>query len=119
MRCEKGFTMLEVVIAMAVFSVGIISVASMRVVSIRNSAVAATYTEAAQWGANQAEQIMATPYAALASGGPVLSDDNRFTANWIVDAEVNGTRTIVVTVTWMEFGRARNISYAFIKARDV
>lgn len=118
-RCETGFTLLEVVIAMAVFSVGIMSVASMQIISIRNSAVAVEYTEATQWASNQAELIMATPYAALASGGPVLSADNRFAANWTVDAEVNGMRRIVVTVTWTEFGRARNISYAFIKSRDV
>lgn len=118
-KCEQGFTLLEVVIAILVFSVGIIAVASMQVTSIHNNSAAIRYTQASQLAANQAEQMMTTPYTTLASGGPVLSDDNVYTINWTVDGTVNNTRRITVTVAWQEKGRNRIINYDFIRTRDL
>jgi type IV pilus assembly protein PilV len=66
-----GFTILEVLIAMAIFAIGILGVAKMQLSAVSGNSSARGMTEAAAVGQQQIEQLMALPY-----DDPLLSDTN-------------------------------------------
>jgi prepilin-type N-terminal cleavage/methylation domain-containing protein len=59
---EMGFTLLEVIVAISVFTVGLLAVASMQVSAIRGSTLAGGVTEATSWLSDQMEKLMVLPF---------------------------------------------------------
>ncbi|MFO7709691.1 MAG: prepilin-type N-terminal cleavage/methylation domain-containing protein [Desulfobacterales bacterium] len=57
-----GFTLIEVMIAMVIFTVGLLAIFSMHISSIRGNAAARGVTENATVAAGKIEQLMAMPY---------------------------------------------------------
>jgi prepilin-type N-terminal cleavage/methylation domain-containing protein len=57
-----GFTMIEVMIAMAIFAVGILAVFSMQITAMNQNSAARMQTEATAIAAQQLELLMALPY---------------------------------------------------------
>ncbi len=57
-----GFTLLEVMVALAIFSVGLLAIFSMHVSSLRTNTVARGVTENVTAAAAKAEQLMALAY---------------------------------------------------------
>jgi type IV pilus modification protein PilV len=62
---ENGFTLIEVLVAMVILSIGILSMYSMQITSIRGNSTASQITIAATAGANQIENIFAMDYDQL------------------------------------------------------
>ena len=120
-REESGFTLLEVLIALAIFSIGILGVAALQSGSIRGNSKARAVTDIAVVATDRLEMLRSLPYndAALADGAHVLdpeSDriDNNF--NGLIDEDdetgpltlqytvatdwpLQRTKTVVVTAT--------------------
>jgi prepilin-type N-terminal cleavage/methylation domain-containing protein len=71
---EGGFTLIEVVIALAIFSVGILAVFSMQFTSIGGNALARGVTENVTAASGKVEELMAANYDDLepGPGGPEL-----------------------------------------------
>ena len=61
-RCDEGFTLIEVVIAMFILTVGILTLQSMQVTSIKGNAHANRITAGAAWATDRMEQLYTTPY---------------------------------------------------------
>ena len=59
---HHGFTLIEIMIALAIFSVGILAVAGMQIASVRGNAVARGTTEKVSWAADRLEELMALDY---------------------------------------------------------
>ncbi len=59
---SKGFTLLEVLIALAIFAIGILGVAKMQLSGISGNASSRGWTEAATIGQQQMEMLMSLPY---------------------------------------------------------
>ena len=59
---EKGFTLLEVIVAISILTIGLLAVASMQVSAIRGNASAYGITEATSWASDQVEKLMVLPY---------------------------------------------------------
>ncbi len=57
-RSEEGFSLLEVLIAMAIFFIGMLAVASMQIASLNGTSEAYEYTEATTWVEDQVEKLM-------------------------------------------------------------
>ena len=64
----KGFTLIEVLVAMAIFSIGILAVGSMQLSATRGSSSARLSTEAVAIAQDQAETLMLLPYASVLPG---------------------------------------------------
>ena len=59
---EKGFTLLEVIIAISILTIGLLAVASMQVSAIKGNTLAFGVTEATSWAGDQIEKLIVLPY---------------------------------------------------------
>ena len=106
---SKGFSIVEVLIALSVFMIGILAVGSMTINSINENASARKITEATNLAEQRLERIMALAYDTVVDDEIV---DGAYTISWDVtaDAVVVGTKLVVVTVTWLDQGKAKQLS---------
>ncbi len=119
----KGFTLIEVLIVMAIFSIGILAVAAMQVTSTKGNASARRITEATALAENQIENLMQLSYdhADLNPANNPLHESTQspYTINWNVteiDLDTDGTndsKTVNVAVNW-SYGGDRNVSIQYI-----
>ena len=123
MKEQNGFTLLEVIIALFIFSVGLLAVASMQMSAIKGNYFSGTLTEASNWAADQMETLMSLPYTEddLAAGDhpDVPLEEGIYTITWNVleDDTTNNTKTIAITVAWTDRGSQRTLVLPGIKAR--
>jgi type IV pilus assembly protein PilV len=133
---ECGFTLLEVILAISILTIGILAVASMQLSSIRGNDFARSVTEVSTWGGDQLEKLLALPYndanlndtdgdgaaglhdatAATADYGPITQGE--YTVFWNVAANhvATNTKTITIIVTWTDRGVHRSASMQHIRA---
>lgn len=57
-----GFTLIEVIIALAILTIGILSVNAMQTMAIRGNKTASDITRASTWASDQIERIVNMPY---------------------------------------------------------
>ena len=118
-RDSRGFTLIEVLIAIAIFSVGILAVGAMQMNAVNTNTGARIHTEEATWVADQIERLTALNYdnADLTAGDHAVVQ-GPYTVSWTVtdDSPVVGTKRIAVAATGSHH-RARTITIEFIKAR--
>lgn len=62
LKCQNGFTLIEVMIAIALLSIGILGMATMQITSMKGNNIAGQLTEGSIWAMNRLEQIMALSY---------------------------------------------------------
>ena len=120
LKTERGFTLVEVMVAICVFSVGMLAVASMQVSGTQGTARAKWNTGAAVWASDQVEKIISLPYdhADLTSGAHAGVTEDQYAISWVVqdDALVDNTKMITVTVAWDELWMDRTVSFVYYKA---
>ena len=133
---EKGFTLLEVIVAISILTFGILAVASMQASSIRGNSFASGVTEGTTWAGDEVEGLMALPYddpllqdtdgdAAVGLNNTGFDNDpntqndadqqateGKYTINWNVadDTPMTNTKTINVIVTWTDQGAQKTVS---------
>jgi prepilin-type N-terminal cleavage/methylation domain-containing protein len=120
---NKGFTLIETLIAMAIFSIGILAVGSMQIWSVRNTTTGNITTQATQLARAQMEELKSQNISTLTDGH--YEDPNNFvdangnaggiyTRFWDIDTpgvcSVSGScRRITVTVRWSRLGQNRSV----------
>lgn len=62
-RSNQGFSLMEVMIAMAIFAVGMLGVFSMQISAINGNATARRVTKDVTWAMDRAEGLLALPYS--------------------------------------------------------
>lgn len=117
---ENGFTLIEVMIAMAIFAVGILAVAGMQLSAIKGNTSSGKMTRAAIIAQTQMEQLAALKYddalnavgSHAYAGNPI---EGQYNVSWTVtgDSPIQHTKTIDVTVTWQ--GGQRQVTLTSIK----
>ncbi|MFH1490184.1 MAG: prepilin-type N-terminal cleavage/methylation domain-containing protein [Pseudomonadota bacterium] len=110
---QKGFTLIEVMVALGILAFGILAVASMQTASLSGTGRAQSVTEGSTFAMDRVEQLMALSYSdpALVSGS-ATDASGRYTINWngTTNSPVPNTMTINVTVSWTEPGGATKSS---------
>jgi len=96
---EKGFTLIDVLFAIAILAFGLLAVAKMQGSAIQGNFFAGGKTEAVTWAQDRMETLMALPYASVVPGGPVTQGN--YDISWNVDDgnPITGCKLITVTVT--------------------
>jgi len=135
---DRGFTLLEVIIALAIFSVGIMAVASLQVSSTNGDTRARLATEAATAAHDQAEKLLSMNYDpdsptveffdTLQSGYQNFPTDREttvgiYTVDWIVeqlaDPEITRAVRITVRAEWEYFGANKSYELEFVKIAEI
>ncbi len=130
---EHGFTLIEVLIALAVFSIGILAVGSLQLSSTGGNTNARILTEASVWGQDRVETLLSCPYTDpnlalgdIARGTEHTATESNYDVTWEVwDSTVvtpwgvtpaNNPKIVRVMVTGRDNKRS---TVTFVRARDV
>ena len=118
----KGFTLMEVLIAMTILSVGLLAIASMQISAIQTTGGAKSISAGTAWAEDRLEYLLSLPYddSALdpAAGKPdPLTSPNYFTITYSVEDNKprDNCKLITVSVQWTERGNAKTASLIGVK----
>ncbi|MDF1592335.1 MAG: prepilin-type N-terminal cleavage/methylation domain-containing protein [Desulfobacterales bacterium] len=119
---ENGFTMIEILVAISIFAIGMLAVASMQVSGIHGNATANALTGAAAWAADRVESLLVRPYDHIdldPAGNPHSGGtEGRYTISWTVTENdmMPNTKTIAVDVSYSDKGNPKNVSLIYYKS---
>ena len=115
---EKGFTLVEVLVASGIFAFGMLAVLGMLVTAMGGNAQGRKTTEAANFAASKIEDLKRTPYKNLISSADTTTVSNgsvsdTFTRTWTVYTSVApplNLKKVVVTTSWTSKGQPHNVT---------
>ncbi len=134
---DEGFTLIEVLIAISIFAIGLLAVAAMQTSAIRGNFSAAQLTEVNTWGMDKLEELMGLPYTdpwldaagnppGLDTAGNTHQEDpptaDGFTVRWVItngttaaSTPVPGNKLIQIIVT----GRGKTLRLVSLKSQSL
>ena len=113
---SSGFTVVEVLIAMVILSVGMLAIAGMMGVAIQANAFSSKMSLATRSAQQKLEQVKNATYSTVVAGSDA-ADANGLTRSWTVtdDTPIANTKTIVADVTWVdEKGVSRAVQFSTV-----
>jgi type IV pilus modification protein PilV len=118
---DSGFTLLEAMIAIFIFTIGILATVSMQTTSLNANMSARETTEAASAGASLIENLRPLSYAedaGLMDGAHARPNDAQYAITYNVQRNtiIDNTMLIQVTINWTERGRPKSVNLTYIKA---
>jgi len=131
---NRGFSLLEVVVALGIFSIGILAIAGLQITATSGNAKARFATEAATLAQDVAERLLvldydhATPSVEFQLGTTVVLPDpgglpdpfgGRYRVRYeVAAAGLISARDITVRVFWDAYGIPRSYNLNFIKTDE-
>lgn len=118
---QAGFSMIEVLIALTIFAIGLLAVATMQITGIQGNATAKWQTESASWATAQVERLMSLDYGdndLNSANEPFSLTKGQYTVAWdITDNDpMTNVKTVEVVVTFTDRGIAKNTTLVYYKA---
>ena len=119
---SDGFSLLEVLIAVSILSVGMLAVATMQTTGMQANLKARTVTEACTVASQHVERLMTLPFsdAWLDEGNnpqTVTVDGYNITWNVFNNNPVTGSMLIRVVVNWTERGQPKVVPINTVRTR--
>jgi type IV pilus assembly protein PilV len=116
---QKGFTLLEFLIAILVLSVGLLGMASLTGAMINYNRIAFNSTKAVALAQDKLEDLKNLNFQSLSSVPSGYDTESIFTRTWsvAVDTPDTGMATVSVTVTWSWKGDSETITLTSIAGR--
>jgi len=113
---EDGYTLIEVLISLTIFAVGMLAVAVMQTSAIRMNSTAGKLTNLSTWGMDKIEELSALSYSDPlldSAGNPHQERLGSYTISWTVidDNPLTNTKFITVTVT----GQGKRAEFCILK----
>jgi len=125
---DEGFTLIEVLIAISIFAVGLLAVAAMQLSAIRVNSTAGQITTRITWAQDKLEELMALPYSdpwiedlgdppsgtdTAGNAHQETTPDGYYIISWAVtnNTPISGTKLITVMVT----GRGKTTRVSYVK----
>ena len=117
LRTQDGLTMVELSIAMAIMSIGLLAVAAMQVGTSHNNTNGNIYTQANLLAMSQLELLKNQDVSFLLAGSYTEAstvDENGepggiYTRRWTITDIGTMARELTVTVEWTRLGRTRSV----------
>ena len=114
---NKGFTLVEIMIAIFILVIALLGLISVTVMVIKGNSFSKTMTTATTLAKDKMEQLKNTGYDS-SPGGPETAE-SIYTRTWTVTPNdpAPNMKKIVVTVTWDWQGTTRNVTLMTIVAK--
>ncbi len=109
---QQGFTLIEVLIAMVILGIGIMSITALQVDSVGRNSGSKRQSQSYTWAMDQVERLLSLPYTdadLTVQGNPATIGDGHtvarapYTVEWDVTdngAQVTNSRLVNVFVRW-------------------
>jgi len=105
---SKGFSLIEVLIALIILSIAFLGLAGLMIQTTRNNSFGGRITEAATFAQDKLEELRSTPWVSITSGSDKISVNGMdFARNWtivpnaIVAPYTEPTlNTITISINW-------------------
>ena len=127
---DSGYTLIETMIAIAIFAIGFLAIASMQIAASKTNRTGSEYTQATTIAADRMERLMVLSFddpdldpAANPHPDPPDNKQGKYDIRWVVtDADLNADGTndakiVNMTVSWsrLESAAGRTVSIGFVK----
>jgi len=100
LRERKGFSLIEVMIAVVLLAVGMLAFAGIQIIAVRNMTYSKDYGKANTYAQQKIEEIKAMDWTSVTNGTDTL-EGNRYTRTWAVTTQ-GDMKTVGVTVSWVD-----------------
>lgn len=123
LKDNSGFTIIEILLAMAIFLIGFLAVGSMQISAVNSNAHSRMRTEASVIAAQHAERLLALPFADLDAAvvadypvdlGPYTVNQPTVTTRTGGVLTATNNRVVNITVQWSKKGRNRSVTYSIM-----
>jgi type IV pilus assembly protein PilV len=104
-----GFSLIEVMMALTVFAVGMLAISSLQIATINSNARSRRSMEAVTIAQQQVEALITADYDSVVDNPGPTTINNRYDVSWDVVAEVLNTKDVDLTVSWDEDGGQRSV----------
>jgi prepilin-type N-terminal cleavage/methylation domain-containing protein len=102
---SKGFTLLEVLVAMIILSFSLLALAGLMVTTTKYNAYGSAITEAATFAQDKLEELSATKWININDGNHTDQKNGStgigYTRNWQVTTN-SGLKTVTITINWID-----------------
>ena len=107
---DLGFSLIEIMVAVVIFSVGVLGLGALFPLAVRNVNQGAMLTRATQHAQSKLEDLLDAGIGDLSAGADTLG--GRFLRSWHVapDSLTDGLTTVRVTVFWTHAGVERRVN---------
>ena len=96
----KGFTLIEVLIALTILSIAFLALAGLMVQTTRNNSFGGRMTEAATFGQDKLEELKAASWVAITPGSDSMNSNGMgYSRTWGVATNGN-LKTITININW-------------------
>ena len=129
MKNEKGYSLIEVLIAIVVLGIGILALATLQLSSIKGNAFSQHLTEANAITQNEMERLVSLQltdpdltsgnHTTTVTGGAAGSTSYAVLWNVQLDTPITNTKRINLTTTWNESGVQHSVQMSFIRSLNV
>ena len=120
LKKQDGFTLIEVLIAVTIFAVGLLAIAAMQTSAIRMNSTGNRLTELSTCGIDKLERLMGLPYSDPQLGAGTQTDPvtpDGYTVSWTVVPNIPTTNTSTITLTVT--GRGKSLQLTSIRAQSL
>ena len=103
-KSSRGFSLVEVMIAITIIGVGVLSLASLFPLAMRKVSRGDLESRATFHAQAKIEELKRTPWVQLVNSAAADTLENSFARSWTVqeDAPANGMKTVSVDVSWSD-----------------
>lgn len=120
----QGFTLIEVLVAMVILTIGILSLYTLQMASIKGNSASNVLTTASTWATDHMEYLLALDHD---HADLIIDDDidtprspithDKYDISWTVSdiALLPGSKSISVTVSYRNLGTTHNYTISCIK----
>jgi len=115
---SQGFSLIEALIAIAIFSFGLLAIGTLTVSSINGNATARRVTESAGWASDRIERLMAVPYEDLVTSAAPIQEGG-YSISWDVTTGDPMPNVKAVQVTILNArSRPKSIQFDYYKVKQ-
>ena len=122
---SKGFSLIEVMVAISIFAIGYMAMSSLQFGSTGQNATASRLTVATSWTADQVEKLIGQDYDNIGAGnGSINSPDGLYTVAWTIAPNIPLTNTKTITISTTRNGarlskNTTSITFTYIKGKTI